>query len=153
MIEEIFVPIKDFSDCYTISNYGNVYSLVTNKQLKPYIVAGRYYGITLCRDGHKYYRRINRLVAEHFLPDPNEGATNKFVMSTEDMVVNHKDLNKLNNYFENLEWMRQIENVHHYYRNRNKKSRIERKFNEYDQMEYEREQEQEQEQAIHLSSI
>ena len=37
-------------------------------------------------------------------------------------IVNHKDLNKLNNYFENLEWVTYSENNIHSYKNKNKKS-------------------------------
>jgi hypothetical protein len=124
MMTEIFVKIKDFD--YEISNYGNIRNLKSKKLLKPYIVSKRYLGVKLCKDKKHYCFRINRLVAEYFVSF-NDSDISLF-------VVNHKDLNKHNNYFENLEWMKQIDNVHHarnYY--------MSKKFNEYDQMEYERE--------------
>lgn len=59
------------------------------------------YGLS---DGHgniKYYS-IHRLVAEHFIPNPDNKPT-----------VNHKDGNKHNNNIDNLEWATWTENEKH----------------------------------------
>lgn len=100
--------IKDFEN-YEISNMGRVRSLphvVTQKGsngkmvchpydgrvMKPTITKG-YYKIGLPKDGKYYNKQIHRLVAEAFIPNPDNLP-----------VVNHKDENPLNNTVENLEW-------------------------------------------------
>lgn len=52
-----------------------------------------YYGVSLRKDGKYYNKSIHRLVAEAFLPNPDNLP-----------CVNHKDENKLNNCVDNLEW-------------------------------------------------
>ena len=48
----------------------------------------------LCKDGHKKYLSVHRLVACAFIPNPDNLET-----------VNHKDEVKTNNVVSNLEWM------------------------------------------------
>lgn len=48
---------------------------------------------------------VHRLVAKAYIPNPHNKRT-----------VNHKDYNKKNNHCDNLEWMSQKENIHHYYK-------------------------------------
>lgn len=55
-------------------------------------------------DGRRYSQAIHILVARTFV----ENSSNK-------PFVNHKDLNKQNNHFENLEWVTPSENVMHWY--------------------------------------
>ena len=76
------------------------------KQLKTQIFHG-YNVINLYKDGHQKSNFVHRLVALTFLGEP----------SSPDLVVNHKDGNKLNNIPENLEWITQEENMHHYWTN------------------------------------
>ena len=76
------------------------------KQLKTRMFNG-YRIINLCKDGQQKSFFVHRLVALTFLGEP----------SSPDLVVNHKDGNKLNNIPENLEWVTQIENMHHYWTN------------------------------------
>lgn len=52
-----------------------------------------YYGVSLRKDGKYYNKTIHRLVAEAFLPNPDNLP-----------CVNHKDENRLNNHIDNLEW-------------------------------------------------
>lgn len=61
-----------------------------------------YYGLILVTpEGRKDFR-VNRLVALTFIPNPENKSD-----------VNHKDLNKLNDRVDNLEWMWPIENTRH----------------------------------------
>ena len=92
-MEEIWKDIKGYEGKYQISNLGKVKSLIGNsKILKPEIRAG-YYSIQLCKNGKCTHKRIHRLVAEAFIPNPNNLP-----------MINHKDENKLNNNVDNLEW-------------------------------------------------
>lgn len=98
MQNEQFVKIKKFPN-YLISNLGRVYSIKRKKILKPFINNCGYVMITLYNDlGSKKFT-IHNLVAEHFL--------NK---EKENLEVNHKDENKLNNCVENLEYLTHKEN-------------------------------------------
>ena len=92
-------PIKGWEDKYSITNDGRVYSYFSNKYLKPVFDKDGYATVNLSRDNVVRKYKIHRLVAETFVDNPN----NK-------QVVNHKDFNRSNNWFENLEWVTQEEN-------------------------------------------
>lgn len=81
-----------YEDLYLVSNFGAVYSIRRKKILRPENVRG-YLQVTLQKSGVKSRRKVHRLVAELFVPNPNNFS-----------CVNHKDENKLNNAFDNLEW-------------------------------------------------
>lgn len=100
-IEEIWKPIKGFEDIYEISNLGNVKTIErtqrcgrhTKEHLRIPEKINGYLRINLY-DGTCYHKKfIHRLVAEHFLSNPNNFP-----------VINHKDENPLNNNVSNLEW-------------------------------------------------
>lgn len=90
-IKEEWKKIEDFN--YEISNFGNLRSLNSGKLRKLQIDKDGYNVITIWKDGKSYFKRINRLVAEAFIPNPYNLP-----------IVNHKDENKKNNCFDNLEW-------------------------------------------------
>jgi hypothetical protein len=104
---KIWKDIKGYEGVYKISNYGEVYSIFTNKVLKPHLKEG-YYEAFLYNNGKKA-RRIHSLVAEYFVPNPGNLPR-----------VNHIDNNKLNNCYRNLEWYAfvytdRLENTHYVY--------------------------------------
>lgn len=92
--EEIWKDIIDYEGLYQISNYGNVYSCISNKILKPSCnTNGKYLGVILCKNGKKRRFQIHRLVATAFILNPYNYP-----------IVNHKDGCDTNNYYTNLEW-------------------------------------------------
>lgn len=50
--------------------------------------------VTLMRDGKKHEKRIHKIVAEHFIPNPDKKP-----------IVNHKDSDRMNHSIDNLEWV------------------------------------------------
>lgn len=100
--------IKNYPN-YFINTSGEVFSLNYNntdktKKLKNVLRCG-YYCVNLCKNGKAKKHLVHRLVAEAFIPNPENKKT-----------VNHKDGNKLNNSFENLEWNTYSENNLHKHR-------------------------------------
>ena len=99
--------LKQIYENYYISPNGIVFynhgGLLEIK--KPYITAGYYY-VKLAINNSYLSKRVSRLVAEAFLPNPQKYA-----------VVNHKDGNKLNNNINNLEWCSISQNTKHAFDN------------------------------------
>ena len=98
-VVEIWKEVVGYEEYYRVSNLGNVYSLISNKQLSPAKNASGYMQLTL--KGGKSVR-VHRLVAEAFIPNPNNYPE-----------VNHIDCNKINNKLENLEWVTPSMNIQH----------------------------------------
>lgn len=89
--EEI-IQLKNCND-YFITNYGRLYSNITNTYLKRNIDRNGYLYIVIRINNKNITVKPYRLVAEYFISNPNNYK-----------CVNHKDENKLNNYYTNLEW-------------------------------------------------
>lgn len=114
-MEEIWKDIKGYEGLYQISNFGRVKSLkrktLNSKCLYDKILNNRinhngYFMIFLSKNKKIKGFRINRLVAEAFLPNPNNKPQ-----------VNHKDGNKTNNRIDNLEWCTAKHNTQHAIKN------------------------------------
>lgn len=86
--------IKDFED-YAITDKGEVisYKYKTPRKLATWYQKSGYENIKLSKDNKTYHKLIHRMVAEAFIPNPNNLPE-----------VNHKDNNPKNNCVENLEW-------------------------------------------------
>ena len=94
--------IVGYEGLYQITSDGKVWSLKSCKFLKPLLSGPKgkeYYYVCLSKNGIKKNHKIHRLVAEAFIPNPNNLP-----------IVNHKDENKKNNYVDNLEWTTYKEN-------------------------------------------
>ena len=85
--------IKDYEGLYIITENGNIFSYKSNKFLKHTLNKGGYHMVDLYNNGKRKRFLIHRLVAEAFIPNPNNLP-----------CVNHKDENKSNNNVNNLEW-------------------------------------------------
>ena len=116
----MFVTIKNYEN-YQIDENGNVKNLLTNKILKGSIGEHGYRYYRLSKDGSKKMFYAHRLVAETFIPNPNNLP-----------VVNHKDGNKQNNNINNLEWVSYSENAKHAHNNNLINSVRERNYYEKD---------------------
>lgn len=103
IIEE-WMLIKDYP-YYSISTHGRVKSKKNGGLIRK-IWKGEYYSVSLFKDGERRTHMIHRLMAEAFIPNPE----NK-------MDVNHKDGNKYNNDLANLEWATRSENMKHAFEN------------------------------------
>lgn len=118
---EIWLPVKGFEEFYSVSSHGNVKShdrysyshtsriglaLRKGKMLKPSKTYDGYLSVCLQVHTVKKTKLVHRLVAGRFV----ENADNK-------PSINHKDCNKRNNHFKNLEWCTAKENSAHALKN------------------------------------
>jgi len=104
-LTEVWKDVKGFEQYYQISNFGNIRSkgrtvrcgngflFRPGKLLRPRPNSVGYLRIDLKSNGNTKHVFIHRLVAKHFVPNPDGLDT-----------VNHKDFNPKNNSAENLEW-------------------------------------------------
>ena len=115
---EVWRPVRDFEGLYEVSNLARVRSLdiktyqrfpsgvfsyVTRKGVmkKQYINRG-YLSVRLNKDGVGFTKFVHRLVAEAFVPNPDNLPE-----------VNHKDEDRTNNLPRNLEWCTNLYNVNY----------------------------------------
>lgn len=103
-MKEEWKDIKEFERLYKISNLGRVFSYRNDKCLVPRPSKKGYLRVGLWKfgDGKDYY--VHRLVAEYFIS--NENLTKE---------INHKDGDKSNNNYLNLEWVNHLDNMRHGY--------------------------------------
>lgn len=95
------VDIKGYEGLYKISNRGDVISLskisgflkLKECIMTPTVKANKYLDVKLIKNKISKHFYVHRLVAEHFIPNPNNLPQ-----------VNHKDNNPANNNVDNLEW-------------------------------------------------
>lgn len=107
---EKWKDIIGFEGLYQISNFGRAKSLSkrfeyytkTERILRPRKLNTGYYSFTLYLKLVPCYRTIHRLVAAHFINNPEAKPE-----------VNHNDFDRSNNRDTNLEWATRKENVEH----------------------------------------
>ena len=90
---------------FMITKNGMLYREDTGNWYKPFENCG-YLSYHMKWHGKTYPRRIHRLVAEAFIPNPDNLPE-----------VNHKDGNKHNNNVDNLEWITKSDNMKHGFKN------------------------------------
>lgn len=101
---EIWKPIKGYEGIYYISNLSRVKRVTPRGKFKERLLYkslndSGYWCVSLCKNGKAKSKRVHRLVAEAFIPNP-ENKTQ----------VGHKDETRTNDSLENLEWVTPEEN-------------------------------------------
>lgn len=117
-MEEVWKDIDGYDGYYQVSNMGRVRSVdrIVNGRwgdtfrkgivLKQKTNNKGYKMVDLHKDGKPKTYQVHRLVAESFIPNPNNNP-----------IINHKDENKLNNHVDNLEFCTQSYNINYGTRN------------------------------------
>ena len=111
-MKEIWKQIKGYEELYSMSNHGKIrrdrQSSGTQKGLilKSIENTYGYLSVSLYKNKIQKVHRIHILVANNFI-----GKRPK------NLQINHKDCNKENNYFLNLEYITQTDNIIHAYKN------------------------------------
>ena len=113
-IKEQWKQIDDF-EYYYVSNLGNVKSTRRWSGTKFYerehlirLCANKkngYVYASVCKDNKSYNLRVHKLVAQAFIPNPNNFNQ-----------INHIDGNKQNNCVDNLEWCNNSYNIRDMYK-------------------------------------
>lgn len=113
-MEEVWKDIVGFENFYQVSSYGRVRSLdritisrrsknhLKGKILSTTLNTKGYPHIRLSKEGKRETFRVHRLVAQTFIPNPDNLE-----------IVNHIDSNKTNNNISNLEWCSEMDNRLH----------------------------------------
>lgn len=86
--------IKNYEGLYAITEDGQVWSYKNKIFLKPFDNGKGYLKVDLCKDGKEQFWYIHRLVAEAYIPNPNNYET-----------VDHINNNSKDNRVDNLQWM------------------------------------------------
>lgn len=94
-------------DNYEASEDGRVRNKLTNTELKLTLGTDKYLKVMLCKDNRRYTKRVNRVIAETFLPNDQNFPQ-----------VNHINGVKTDNRVSNLEWCTAGHNVAHSYETR-----------------------------------
>lgn len=104
------IQVTGFED-YTIDEVGVVRSYKSGKtrfgkEIKHIVhKEGVHQALLYAKDGSRKLKKIHRLVALHFIPNPENKPT-----------VNHKDGNREHNFVANLEWATYKEQIVHAHR-------------------------------------
>ena len=101
------VDVIGFEGLYKVSENGTIYTFSNrngkyNYPLKQNFDKDGYKYVKLFKDGKYYNARVNRVVAQAFIPNPENKP-----------IVNHIDFNRVNNNVWNLQWTTEKENVQH----------------------------------------
>lgn len=94
-------PVEGYEGLYEVSDQGEV-RRIGGSLLKPQNESHGYASVSLSKNGKRVSKKIHRLVANAFVPNP-DGCK----------VINHIDGNKKHNPASNLEWTTSSANNQH----------------------------------------
>lgn len=121
---EVWRNIDGYDGLYQVSNKGRIRSFhrwrgetpdENGRILRQSKTTTGYLKVELRKDGRKKTKKVHRLVAAAFIPNPDNLP-----------MINHKDVNPLNNNVENLEWCDQNYNMRYAYEHGNKKRKYDK---------------------------
>lgn len=95
----VWKDVVGFEGDYVVSETGMIYSLKSDKVLKTKKNNRQYIQVNLSKDGKAFTRLLHRIIAEAFIPNQEQLPQ-----------INHKDEDKNNNHYSNLEWCTNIYN-------------------------------------------
>ena len=98
IIENNFIPIKDF-ETYAINTNGDIKDLRSEKLVIKYKSMDEYWIVSLINKNGHSIQRIHRLLAIHFIPNPNN-----------ELQIDHINRNREDNTINNLRWVSHSEN-------------------------------------------
>ena len=107
--DELWKDVIGHENDYMISNYGRLYNKHTGIIKYPIDLNSEGYPRHNMYYGPLDRQLAHRMVAIHFIDNPYNLP-----------IVNHKDCNKMNSYYGNLEWCTYSENTNYYMRNKDK---------------------------------
>lgn len=125
MEKEIWKAIEGFEGLYEISNQGVVRSsgreivyadgrvYKYKQQVRKLTLNKGYLYVTLRKNGQTYSRKVHRLVAQAFIPNPLKKT-----------CIDHVNTNKLDNRADNLRWVTHSENMMNDITRRNMSNRL-----------------------------
>ncbi len=104
-MEETWRPMVGFEGLYEVSNLCRIFSFHRSSRLAedgikiPKLSHRGYYIVQLTKNGKQYTRSIHRLMAEAFIPNPDNLP-----------VVDHINDIKTDNRIDNLQWLSHSDN-------------------------------------------
>ena len=113
--------IKNYEGLYGITSCGKVWSYRRKRFLNTMTKSNGYLYVCLCKEGQRKWCRVHRLVAEAYIPNPENLPQ-----------VNHKDENKTNNCLQNLEWCDASYNTNYGTRNEKVSNKLKKPILQYD---------------------